>query len=474
MVDLYADMFELAPVSLWLEDYSELKALFEQWRAEGVEDLRAFLADDPERIAACSRRIKVLRVNACTLKLYGARDQQHLVDHLHLLFRDDMLSAYVEELVQLWNGRLRLSSQTVNYTLQGERMVMVFNASVLPGHEARWDRVLVALEDVSQRERSERHARSLFEHSPVSLWRADFSAVRELLDGVEARAPGDLHALVVRHPELVDRGLRAVRILDVNRRALGLFGAPDKATLLARLGTVFRHDMHGAFAAALADLSRGLLTHQREAAMQTLGGRAVHVVLQCSVLPGHEARWDQVLISMTDITARKEAEAALAYLGTHDALTGLRNRSFFHDEIARLERVHETSLTLLVIDVDGLKQLNDTRGHAAGDDLLRLAARLLDQASDAPMSASRIGGDEFVLLMPGSDEADGQRLIDRLRDGIARSPPGADGVPLSLSIGAATRLPGESVAALLQRADARMYLAKRATYEASGRDRRAG
>src|SRR5207244_10794174 len=106
MVDLYADMFELAPVSLWLEDYSALKSLFERWRAEGVRDLRAHLREDRARIVECSRCLQVLRVNRRTLQLYGAQSQDELVANLPEVFRDDMFEQLVEELNALWSGRL--------------------------------------------------------------------------------------------------------------------------------------------------------------------------------------------------------------------------------------------------------------------------------------------------------------------------------------------------------------------------------
>ena len=69
-----ADTFDLAPVSLWLEDYSGLKRLFAQWRAAGVTDLRAYLLDDFARVRACSEQLKVLKVNRATLTLFAARD----------------------------------------------------------------------------------------------------------------------------------------------------------------------------------------------------------------------------------------------------------------------------------------------------------------------------------------------------------------------------------------------------------------
>ena len=77
-----AEMFELAPVSLWLEDYSGLKALFERWRAEGVISLRDYLLEDATRVEACSSQIRVIKVNRRTLSLFEADDLSHLVGNL--------------------------------------------------------------------------------------------------------------------------------------------------------------------------------------------------------------------------------------------------------------------------------------------------------------------------------------------------------------------------------------------------------
>lgn len=479
MVDLYADMFELAPVSLWLEDYSELKLLFERWRAQGVSDLRAHLRERPERIAECSRCLKVLRVNRRTLSLYGARSQQQLIDNLPRVLRDDMLDAYVEELVQLWNGRLRLSTQTVNYTLSGDRLALLLNASVMPGHEQHWDRVLVALEDVTDRASAERalrdseqYARGLFEHSPVSLWVKDFSAIRELLDGVRAQGVADLRRYIDEEPEFVVRCMRAMRVIDVNRRTLAMFGASDKPALLADLSRVFREDMRAAFTELLVDLWHGKLYQQREALTYTLDGQAVHVYLQFSVLPGHEERWDQSLVSLIDITARKKAEADLAYLGSHDTLTGLCNRAFFNEELGRLERHGPWPVTVVIADLDGLKAANDALGHRAGDELLRRTGHVLGAVVEPPMTAARIGGDEFALLLPGADEERGARLLQQLRETLVLNNKIHDSTPLELSIGAATGRCGDSLQATIHRADAHMYDAKREAYAARGMDRR--
>ncbi len=197
-----AEMFELAPVSLWLEDYSGVKGLFEQWRREGVVSLRDHLLEDLGRVRQCSDLIRVIKVNRKTLSLFEASDLNHLVTHIGRIFRNDMFTAHVDELVQLWDGHTEFHSNTVNYTLSGGRLDIQLKGAILPGHEGAWDRVLVAIEDVTEREtarrqlsRSEEYARGLFEHSPVSLWVEDFSAVKELLDEVRRQGIRDFRVL---------------------------------------------------------------------------------------------------------------------------------------------------------------------------------------------------------------------------------------------------------------------------------------
>ena len=180
-----AMMFEIAPTSLWLEDYSAVKTLFDAWRAAGVADLRAYFAEDPARVRACAARMRVVRVNRRTLSLFEADDLPHLVANLDRIFRDEMLTNLTEELAQLWDGEGGFASNGVNYSLKGRRIDIQVKGALLPGHETSWARVLVAVDDVSEREGarrllalSEDYSRGLFEHSPISLWVEDFSKVK--------------------------------------------------------------------------------------------------------------------------------------------------------------------------------------------------------------------------------------------------------------------------------------------------------
>jgi diguanylate cyclase (GGDEF)-like protein len=474
-----AEMFELAPVSLWLEDFSAVKAQLDEWRQAGITDLRGYLREDPRRAKACSDRIRVIKVNRKTLELFEAGDLPHLVENLGRLFRHDVLKTYGEELVQLFEGRRTFTSNSANYTLSGKRLDIQLRGTILPGYEASWERVLVAIEDVSERETarrrlslSEEYARGLFEHSPVSLWVEDFSAIRRLIDDVRARGIVDFRVFTDVHPEFVERCMSEIRVLDVNRHTLELFAAPDKQELLHRLSEVFRDEMQQHFREQLIDLWDGKLFQQREVVNYSLAGDELHLQLQFSVLPGFEDDWSLVQVALTDITARKKAEAYLEFLGKHDVLTKLYNRSFYVDELNRLERKGPFPVTIIMADLNGLKEANDQLGHSAGDALLRRAGEVLSEAIGRPNHAARIGGDEFAILLPGTDRNAVTPVIEDIERLTELNNQFYSGTTLSFSIGRATARTGERLEDTARRADARMYEAKRGYYLEQERERR--
>ncbi len=138
-------------------DYSRLKALFDKWRAEGVTDLRDYLREDPKRIKVCSDSLRIVKVNRRTLTMFEADDLPHLAGKSG----SDPARRYVRcphraRLVQLWDGELAFSSNTVNYSLLGRRIDIQLKGSILPGYEDTWERVLVSVEDVTERENARR------------------------------------------------------------------------------------------------------------------------------------------------------------------------------------------------------------------------------------------------------------------------------------------------------------------------------
>ncbi|MBE9610053.1 diguanylate cyclase domain-containing protein [Chitinilyticum piscinae] len=170
--------------------------------------------------------------------------------------------------------------------------------------------------------------------------------------------------------------------------------------------------------------------------------------------------------SYTDITKRKEAEAIILHRANHDALTGLPNRSLFADRLGTalaLSRRHGSQLGLLFIDLDGFKRINDTLGHAAGDELLVQAAQRMQQCVREVDTLARLGGDEFAVIL-GSlrEEHECAEVAERLNHALARQFDLMDGsVRIACSIGIALApLHATTELELRRLADMALYKAK--------------
>lgn len=161
-----------------------------------------------------------------------------------------------------------------------------------------------------------------------------------------------------------------------------------------------------------------------------------------------------------DISNQKQREQKLEYLSTHDAMTDLYNRAYFETELLRLDRGRNYPVSIVVADVDGLKQINDTLGHAAGDELLRRAALVLTRAFRADDIVARIGGDEFAVLLPETDATATAQTILRVRQTLQKHNEASHAFPLSFSVGFATSRQGLSLVQALGEADTAMYQEK--------------
>jgi diguanylate cyclase (GGDEF)-like protein/PAS domain S-box-containing protein len=165
-----------------------------------------------------------------------------------------------------------------------------------------------------------------------------------------------------------------------------------------------------------------------------------------------------VVVNGRDVSERIEASALLAHMASHDALTGLPNRAAFV-EVLSASTATARQPTVLFIDLDGFKVINDTLGHAVGDGLLREVGRLLTRECGVGPFVARLGGDEFTVLLDEGQPADADRLVARLLDALAQPlVVGHRQLVLGASIGIASGGVGPSD--LLRRADLALYRAK--------------
>ena len=466
-------IFDLSPIPMWLEDYSEIKKQFALWESQGITDLQSFLADHLDLVTECAHKIKIVKVNKKTLDLFEAKDQSHLCENLNVIFQQDMLIEHIHELVSLWDGQKEFLNTTTNYTISGKKLDIKLRGIVLPGSEHSLDRILVTTEDITDyqnacrlEEKNRLLAESRFIYSPTSLWVEDFSRVKMRLDELRSIGIEDFRTFLDVHPEFIKQCTDDIIILDVNQATLNLFKAPDKESLYRNLYKVFANEMFNTFREQLIELWNGKIHHQREAVNYALDGSVRNVLLQFTVFPGYENDWSVVQVALTDITARKKAESYLEYLGKHDVLTKLFNRSFYTEEINRLERNILRPTSAIFIDMNGLKAINDNYGHDIGDSLLRRMGNILSRTvTNTSYTASRIGGDEFVVLMPGANELTVDSIMMTIEELLNIDNQYYASHPLKIAMGFATTQPHETVENMLRRADADMYKKKKDYYE---------
>lgn len=154
----------------------------------------------------------------------------------------------------------------------------------------------------------------------------------------------------------------------------------------------------------------------------------------------YEARFiasgeDKVLAINRNITERKRMKEQLEFLSLRDSLTEVYNRAFFEEQLKRIRRLENAGAGIIVCDVDGLKLVNDTLGHAMGDQILQAVAAMVASCCSISDFIARIGGDEFAVLLPGNSVKEITGCCQRIREKIdsynAKNPT----VPISLSIG---------------------------------------
>jgi diguanylate cyclase len=144
-----------------------------------------------------------------------------------------------------------------------------------------------------------------------------------------------------------------------------------------------------------------------------------------------------VVLVFRDITDKKYRQEKIEYLAFHDQLTGLYNRRFYDEEIKRLDTKRNLPISIIMGDVDALKLINDSFGHTEGDELLKKTAEVIKNACRIDDIIARIGGDEFVVLLPKTDSGETQRIINRIQVMAAKKK--VANITLSVSFGYGTK-----------------------------------
>lgn len=264
---------------------------------------------------------------------------------------------------------------------------------------------------------SEFHFRILFEESPISLWEEDFSEVKKYFDALKKQGIDDIRQFFQKHPDEIRRCAAMVRIIDVNKATLRLYHMKDIDVLRQGLAKVFGEDSYPIFASELIALAEGKTVFESEGINRTIHDELINIRIKVSVPPGYEDTLSKVFISIIDITQHvnmeKEKEklyhklldshSKLRKMALMDSHTGLYNHWYYGEviqrEYAKAKRYHR-SLSIIMLDLDYFKSINDVYGHLFGDLVLKQLAQILKKNVREYDSVIRFGGEEFIIICP--------------------------------------------------------------------------
>jgi diguanylate cyclase (GGDEF)-like protein/PAS domain S-box-containing protein/putative nucleotidyltransferase with HDIG domain len=164
----------------------------------------------------------------------------------------------------------------------------------------------------------------------------------------------------------------------------------------------------------------------------------------------------QVAVIISDITERKQTEEKIRYLSDHDYLTGVYNRHYYEEALATIDRAENLPLSLVISDVNGLKLINESFGHELGDELLKKVARIICEECRDQDVVARLSGDEFIILLPKTDECETSKIVKRMRAAAQKQSVGA--INFSISLGYETKTSSDqNIQEVLKNAEDNMY-----------------
>ena len=427
-------IFNNAEVSIWSEDFSAVVVELDRLRREGVEDLKQHLYADTKLAWDLAAMVKVNSVNNATLKLFGAKDQLEFLSKIDKTFGDNAIDVFIDEMCAIWDKQDTFLSEANFRTLKGQQINTLISFQI-PLSTNNYRNVPVSIVNISEQKRLE---------SKLKLSSRVFSGTHEGIMITDASGV----------------------IVDVNPAFSDITGYTCDE-VIDRSPNILRSGKHSAefYAKMWKDVAendywQGEIWNRRKS------GEVFAELLTISSLKSADGRIVNYLGMFTDITHSKRQQENMRRMAHYDALTGLPNRALLLDRFTQAIAQSKRSGRLLAIcflDLDDFKPVNDTFGHDVGDKLLVEVSRRLVEMLRAEDTVSRLGGDEFSMLLGDlSSTAQCCEILDRVIKVISATYY-IDQHPINISASIGVSLSpfdGVELDILLRQSDQAMYQAK--------------
>jgi len=221
----YRSIFQNSPVSIWIEDFSEVKRYVDNLRASGIEDINNYLLKNPDEVSKCAGLVKLIDVNQATIDLHNVRSKAHLLGSLSDIILEDALDMFREEIVAITGGKQYFAKEATMLNLSGENKHLLVQLIVPPGYEETLSRVLLFMEDFTERVKSQ--AILLNQKQELS----------EFAHAMGHDLRGSLHA-IIGYANLLEEEYEQSRAQEITNLARSMATMLEQSIVLADAGQV--------------------------------------------------------------------------------------------------------------------------------------------------------------------------------------------------------------------------------------------
>ncbi len=241
----------------------------------------------------------------------------------------------------------------------------------------------------------------------------------------------------------------------INSETLSLLGYQKTDLLEKPIEMLFPKDIKSEMGDIIGTLGEGAIRNKDTFFLSKNNDR-IPIFFSASVCNDNEGDYLGFVALSRDITEYKQREEEIKFLSYHDQLTGLYNRRFYEEELKRLDTKRNLHIAIIMGDVNGLKIINDSIGHAKGDELLKKVAQAIKKGCRADEIIARLGGDEFVVLLPKTDNQQANQIIKRINKLLQNRKVG--NIDISISFGCEVKKDeSEKIQAIVKAAEDQMY-----------------
>ncbi len=462
----YRDLFERSPLPLMEAD---LSGILQEVNRLGYDEgkLEYYLNTDKTRLVDILRKQILLNANQAAIRLFEARDLQHLIENWQFLFTDVSLDWATEIVIQIKKQSPIFETTIEVQNLKLKKIILQMRWSVISGSESTMDRVIIGIHDITDHERAIRMQDVLLKISEYADTSEDLHELYTSIHGALAElmpvnnfyiANFDETTGMLSFPYFVDEKDHPPPDRQLGNGWTEIVIRSGKPVLINEnmVAALRAEELNAPGSEPVCWLGVPLIVKDKTIGVVTVQSYDEHITYTTQDRDVLTIVANQIALAISEM----RAQAKLVFAGTHDELTGLYNRAYYENEVKRLSAGRDEPVGVIMIDIDGLKYVNDNFGHGKGDLLIKESAEIIKNAFRENDVVARIGGDEFAILLPKTDSDEVVEVIQRIEYKVEHYSNPDLPVKLDFSMGGHSTDTGSSLRVAIMKADQAMYRMK--------------